>query len=46
MKRAIVSAGHEHLEPGSRHRTDEEWIGQIVPSPADVPWLEPVLGPR
>jgi len=43
----IVFAYHEHLEPGLRRLTDDEWLQQIIPSPpADVPWLEPVLGPR
>jgi hypothetical protein len=42
----IVFAYHEHVEPGFQRLTDEEWLQQIVPTPpADVPWLEPVLGP-
>ena len=43
----VVFSYHEHLEPGFRRLTDDEWLEQIVPNPpADVPWLEPVLGPR
>jgi len=43
----IVFAYHEHLEPGLKRLTDDEWLEQTLRTPpADVPWLEPVLGPR
>jgi hypothetical protein len=40
----ITFAYHEEITSDFKRLTDDEWKGQLGSRPADVPWLQPVLG--
>jgi hypothetical protein len=40
----VVSAYHEHIEPGLSRLTDSEWLEQHLDDAQEVPWLAPALG--